>query len=50
VQTAREVHDLAISHGVDMPITTQVYRVLYQDITPRQAVHALLERHQKPEV
>lgn len=50
VQTAREVYELARSHGVDMPIANQVYAVLYASLTPRDAVSLLLERAQKPEI
>ncbi|MDT8383378.1 MAG: NAD(P)H-dependent glycerol-3-phosphate dehydrogenase [Gammaproteobacteria bacterium] len=50
VQTAREVHDLALSQGVDMPITEQVYAVLYEARAPKDAVQALLNRDQKPEL
>jgi len=50
VQTAREVYELARSHGVDMPIANQVYAVLYANLAPRDAVSRLLERAQKPEV
>jgi len=50
VQTAREVHDLALSQGVDMPITEQVYAVLYEARKPRDAVQALLNRDQKSEL
>ncbi len=49
VQTAREVHDLALSQGVEMPITEQVYAVLYEARAPKEAVHALLTREQKAE-
>lgn len=49
VQTAREVHDLALSRGVDMPITEQVFNVLYEGLTPHEAVQALLNREQKAE-
>jgi glycerol-3-phosphate dehydrogenase (NAD(P)+) len=49
VQTAREVNELAISRGVDMPITHEVYRILYEGEKPRDAVHALLSREQKAE-
>ncbi|MEJ2180641.1 MAG: NAD(P)H-dependent glycerol-3-phosphate dehydrogenase [Gammaproteobacteria bacterium] len=49
VQTAREVNELAISHAVDMPISQEVYRILYEGEKPRDAVHALLSREQKPE-
>jgi len=49
VQTAREVHDLALSQGVEMPITEQVHAVLYEACAPKAAVHALLTREQKAE-
>lgn len=49
VQTAREVNELATSLGVDMPISQEVYRILYEGEKPREAVHALLSREQKPE-
>lgn len=50
VQTAREVHELAHNHGVDMPIVDQVYAVLYASLAPRDAVSVLLERAQKAEI
>lgn len=49
VQTAREVHELALSQGVDMPITEQVYAVLYESRKPKDAVQALLNRDLKAE-
>jgi len=49
VQTAGEVHELATRVGVEMPITEQVYAVLYEAKSPKQAVHALLHREQKAE-
>lgn len=49
VQTAREVNELAISRGVDMPIIHHVYQILYEGMKPRDAVHELLAREQKPE-
>lgn len=50
VQTAREIYDLAQSKDVDMPITEQVYVVLYEGHSPRKAVHDLLNRVQKAEL
>ncbi len=50
IKTAAEVRELARSHGVEMPITEQVYRVLYERLAPSAAVDALLAREQKPEV
>jgi len=48
-RTAAEVQQLAGRHGVEMPITEQVYRVLYQGEKPHAAVSALLAREQKAE-
>ncbi len=44
VNTSREVHTLAQSLGVDMPITEQIYKVLHQNLAPKDAVQALMER------
>lgn len=49
VGTAREVYQLAHKLGVDMPITEQTYKVLYEGLDPRQAVVNLLQREAKPE-
>jgi len=43
-QAAKEVYALAQQHKIDMPIVEQVYRVLYQQLEPNQAVKTLLER------
>jgi len=50
VQTAYEVYGLAQRKDVDMPITEQVYNVLYEGHSPRKAVYDLLNREQKAEV
>lgn len=49
VKTTREVHVLATKLGIDMPISREVYRILYEGEKPSDAVHALLSREQKPE-
>ncbi|MCG8426528.1 MAG: NAD(P)H-dependent glycerol-3-phosphate dehydrogenase, partial [Chromatiales bacterium] len=49
VMAAREIHTKAHQMGVDMPISEQTYRVLYEGLEPKQAVHNLLERRQKAE-
>jgi glycerol-3-phosphate dehydrogenase (NAD(P)+) len=49
IPTARIVHQLAVKHGVDMPITEQTYRILYEDLSPTDAVTNLLLRDPKPE-
>lgn len=40
---------LAAEHGIEMPISEQVYAVLQGTRTPRDAVVALMERDAKPE-
>jgi len=50
VQTAREVFELSQREAVDMPITEQVYQVLYEGRSPQEAVRALLDREQKAEL
>ena len=49
VKSAPEVFQLSQQMGVEMPITEQVYRVLYEGLAPQQAVEALLGREQKSE-
>lgn len=49
VATARELHRLAQRVNVEMPITEQVYRVLYENLSPHAAVEALLRRDPRPE-
>ena len=41
---AKQVYALAKSQGVEMPITQQVYRILYENVSSRAAVEALLQR------
>jgi glycerol-3-phosphate dehydrogenase (NAD(P)+) len=49
VATARELYQLAKRLNVEMPITTQVYRVLYEHLPPQAAVEALLSREPRQE-
>jgi glycerol-3-phosphate dehydrogenase (NAD(P)+) len=44
VKTAKSVHDLARRERVEMPIAEQVYRILYEDKDPREAVFELMGR------
>ncbi len=46
---ARAVHTLAASLEVETPICSAVYRVLYENLSPRRAVEALLAREPGPE-
>ncbi|CAA9891273.1 glycerol-3-phosphate dehydrogenase (NAD+) [Candidatus Methylobacter favarea] len=49
IAAARETFLLARKQGIDMPITEQVYKVLYDDLAPLTAVQNLLARDPKPE-
>ncbi|MFP4207697.1 MAG: NAD(P)H-dependent glycerol-3-phosphate dehydrogenase [Wenzhouxiangella sp.] len=49
VRTAEEAMRLARRYRVDMPITEQVYGILFQGWSPRKGVQVLMERELKPE-
>lgn len=49
VKTAKSAYDLSQKEGVDMPITAEVYRVLYEGKSPRQAVVDIMTRELKKE-
>lgn len=49
VQTADEVMRLAHRHGLDLPISALVQRMLHGEITPTEGLKLLLAREQKPE-
>jgi glycerol-3-phosphate dehydrogenase (NAD(P)+) len=49
VQTVNEVMRIAKRHGIELPITEQVQRVLAEEITPQEGLRCLLAREQKPE-
>jgi glycerol-3-phosphate dehydrogenase (NAD(P)+) len=49
VPTAKSAYALSIKYKVDMPITRQVYAVLYKGKSPQKAVKDLMERERKEE-
>ncbi|MFA5142908.1 MAG: NAD(P)H-dependent glycerol-3-phosphate dehydrogenase [Candidatus Omnitrophota bacterium] len=49
VATARSAHDLAGKYKVEMPITEEIYKVLYENKNPKTAVRDLMIRSPKPE-
>lgn len=49
IQTADEVMRLANRHGLDLPISAQVQRVLHGEITPEEGLRWLMARVQKSE-
>ncbi|MFH1760932.1 MAG: NAD(P)H-dependent glycerol-3-phosphate dehydrogenase [bacterium] len=50
VNTTRSAYDLAIRNGIEMPITEQVYLVLFKEKSPLLAVKELMTREFKAEV
>ena len=49
VQTVDTVMQLATAHGVELPISSLVQKVLREELTPAEGMRALLSREQKPE-
>jgi glycerol-3-phosphate dehydrogenase (NAD(P)+) len=49
VLAARAVKEVADDLGIEMPICQQIYRILYEGVSPRAAVEALMGRELKPE-
>jgi glycerol-3-phosphate dehydrogenase (NAD(P)+) len=49
VYTARSVYQQALKLNIDMPITTEIYRVLYEGKDPKAAVTDLMLREPKGE-
>jgi glycerol-3-phosphate dehydrogenase (NAD(P)+) len=49
VPTAKSAYALSLKYKVDMPITKEVYRLLYLNKSPRQAVKDLMARKGKEE-
>jgi glycerol-3-phosphate dehydrogenase (NAD(P)+) len=50
VKTTRSAHQLAAKFQVEMPITEQVYRILFEDKNPKQALLDLMSRNPKSEI
>ncbi|HEY2091363.1 MAG TPA: NAD(P)H-dependent glycerol-3-phosphate dehydrogenase [Thermoanaerobaculia bacterium] len=49
VKTSKSAKELAERHGIEMPITTEMYRVLYEGESPRDALQRLMTRSLKAE-
>jgi glycerol-3-phosphate dehydrogenase (NAD(P)+) len=50
VHTARSVYDFSRKLDVSMPICHQTYRILYEDLAPKEALFQLMTRDLKPEL
>lgn len=49
VLAAKAVREVAQQTGIEMPISEEIYRILYEGAAPREAVGALMSRALKPE-
>lgn len=49
VTTTRSVHELAEQKGIEMPITAEVYRVLFEGKSPAEATDSLMARPPREE-
>ncbi len=49
IRTTKAAHHLSLKLGFEMPITEQVYRVLFEGKNPKDAVGDLMERERKSE-
>lgn len=49
VETTASLHELAARRGVELPITAEVYRILYEGKAPRLAVEDLMMRAPRDE-
>ena len=49
VETARLIHEIAVREGISMPVTEQVFRILFEDKPVAQAISDLMTRDLKAE-
>jgi len=49
VKTSKSAKELAERHSIEMPITTEMFRVLYENEPPRAAIQRLMSRSLKAE-
>ncbi|WP_353650690.1 NAD(P)H-dependent glycerol-3-phosphate dehydrogenase [Nakamurella sp. A5-74] len=49
VVSCRSTRDLALRHGIDMPITEAVFQVCHRHAPPEQMIRALMDRPPTPE-
>jgi glycerol-3-phosphate dehydrogenase (NAD(P)+) len=50
VKTAKSVYNLSRKVDVEMPICREMYRILYEDASPQEAVYRLMTRDLKHEL
>lgn len=49
IDTAKSVHQLSIKHDIEMPISREIYKILFEGKNVRLAARDLMSRESKPE-
>jgi glycerol-3-phosphate dehydrogenase (NAD(P)+) len=49
IPTTKAVHDLALQEGLELPICSEIYRVIYENKKPHEAIAYLMKRTLKEE-
>jgi len=49
VKSAKPVHEAMLEHGLTLPISQQVFEVVHEGKSPREALLALMRRRPKDE-
>jgi glycerol-3-phosphate dehydrogenase (NAD(P)+) len=50
IKTAKSVYNLSLKLGVEMPISHEIYHILYDDVSPQDALLRLMTRDLKQEL
>ncbi|MBN1931573.1 MAG: NAD(P)H-dependent glycerol-3-phosphate dehydrogenase [Desulfobacterales bacterium] len=50
VKTAKSVYNLSRKLGTEMPISHEIYHILYDDFSPKESLHRLMTRDLKQEL
>lgn len=50
VRTTKAAYQLSLQHDIEMPITTALYQVLFEDLSPKEGVGQLMLRTKKHEL
>jgi len=50
IRTTRSAYELSLKHQVELPITQQVYQVLFENKKPKEAITGLMTRDPKSEI
>ncbi|MGI6644823.1 MAG: NAD(P)H-dependent glycerol-3-phosphate dehydrogenase [Bacilli bacterium] len=49
IRTTKIIYEVAKANNIDVPIINAIYKVLYENVSPREAIVILMDRPLKPE-